>query len=32
MVLGTEKELIEHAEVMKKNPEMEHADDNQITV
>lgn len=32
MLLGTEKELIEHAEVMKKNPEMEHADDNQITV
>ena len=32
MVLGTEKELKEHAEVMKKNPEMEHADDNQITV
>jgi uncharacterized cupredoxin-like copper-binding protein len=32
MVLGTEKELKEHAEVMKKNPEMEHDDDNQITV
>lgn len=32
MVLGTEKELKEHYEVMKKNPEMEHADDNQITV
>lgn len=32
MVLGTEKELKEHAEVMKKNPEMEHADENQITV
>jgi uncharacterized cupredoxin-like copper-binding protein len=32
MVLGTENELKEHAEVMKKNPEMEHADDNQITV
>jgi len=32
MVLGTENELKEHAEVMKKNPEMEHADDNQVTV
>ena len=32
MVLGTEKELKEHAEVMKKNPEMEHADENQVTV
>jgi uncharacterized cupredoxin-like copper-binding protein len=32
MVLGTEKELKEHAEVMKKNPEMEHDDENQITV
>lgn len=32
MVLGTEKELKEHYEVMKKNPEMEHADENQITV
>jgi uncharacterized cupredoxin-like copper-binding protein len=32
MVLGTEKELKEHAEVMKKNPGMEHDDDNQITV
>lgn len=32
MVLGTEKELKEHNEVMKKNPEMEHADENQITV
>lgn len=32
MVLGTEKELKEHYEVMKKNPEMEHADDNQVTV
>ena len=30
--LLTEKELKEHYEVMKKNPEMEHADDNQITV
>lgn len=32
MVLRTEKELKEHAEVMKKNPEMEHDDANQITV
>ena len=32
MVLGTEKELKEHAEVMKKNPEMEHDDANQMTV
>lgn len=32
MVLGTEKELKEHYEVMKKNPEMEHADDNMVTV
>ncbi len=32
MVLGTEKELKEHAELMKKNPEMEHADDNMVTV
>jgi len=32
LVLGTEKELKEHNEVMKKNPEMEHADENQITV
>ena len=32
MVLGSEKELKEHAEVMKKNPEMEHDDANQITV
>lgn len=32
MVLGTEKELKEHYELMKKNPEMEHADDNQVTV
>jgi len=32
MVLGTEKELKKHYEVMKKNPEMEHADENQITV
>ena len=31
-VLGTEKELKEHYEVMKKNPEMEHAEDNMVTV
>lgn len=32
MVLGTEKELKEHYELMKKNPEMEHADENMVTV
>ena len=32
MVLGTEKELKEHYEVMKKHPEMEHADDNMVSV
>ena len=32
LVLGTEKELKEHNEVMKKNPEMEHADANMVTV
>ena len=32
MVLGTEKELKEHYEIMKKNPEMEHADANMVTV
>ena len=32
MVLGTDKELKEHYEVMKKNPEMEHADPNMVTV
>ena len=32
MVLGTEKDLKEHYEVMKKNPEMEHADANSVTV
>ena len=32
MVLGTAKELEEHYEVMKKNPEMEHADANMVTV
>ena len=31
-VLGTEKELKEHYEVMKKNPEMEHADPNMVTL
>ena len=32
MVLGTEKELGKHYELMKKYPEMEHADPNQVTV
>jgi len=32
MVLGTDKELKEHYEVMKKHPEMEHADENMVTV
>ena len=32
LVLGTEKELKEHYEIMKKNPEMEHSDPNQITL
>lgn len=32
MVLGTEKDLREHAELMMKNPEMEHADANMVTV
>ena len=32
LVLGTEAALKEHAELMKKNPEMEHADDNMVTV
>lgn len=31
-VLGTEHELKEHYEVMKKFPEMEHADPNMVTV
>lgn len=31
-VLGTRKELEAHYEAMKKNPEMEHADDNMVTV
>ena len=32
LVLGTEKELKEHYEVMKKNPEMEHAEPNMVTL
>ena len=32
LVLGTEKELKEHYEAMKKNPEMEHADPNMVTL
>lgn len=32
MVLGTEKELKEHYELMKKFPEMEHADPQMVTV
>lgn len=32
MVLGTVKELKEHAEMMRKFPEMEHADPNQVSV
>ncbi len=32
LILGTEKELKEHYEVMKKNPEMEHDDPNMITL
>jgi uncharacterized cupredoxin-like copper-binding protein len=32
MVLGTEKELREHAELMKEFPEMEHADPNQLSL
>ena len=31
-VLGTEKELKEHYELMKKNPEMEHDDPNQLSL
>jgi uncharacterized cupredoxin-like copper-binding protein len=31
-VLNTEKELKEHAELMKKFPEMEHSDPNMVTV
>ena len=32
MVLGSEKELKEHYEAMKKNPEMEHDDPNMVSV
>lgn len=32
MVLGTEQELKAHYELMKKNPEMEHAEENMVTV
>lgn len=32
LVLGTEKELKAHYELMKKNPEMEHEEDNMVTV
>jgi uncharacterized cupredoxin-like copper-binding protein len=32
MVLGTIEELKKHAELMRKFPEMEHADPNQVTV
>ena len=32
MVLGTAKDLKDHYEVMKKNPEMEHDDANMVTV
>ena len=32
MVLGTKKDLMDHAEEMKKNPEMEHDDANMVTV
>jgi uncharacterized cupredoxin-like copper-binding protein len=32
MVLGDEKSLREHAELMRKFPEMEHADPNQVSV
>jgi uncharacterized cupredoxin-like copper-binding protein len=32
MVLGTIEELKEHAEAMRKFPEMEHADPNQVSV
>jgi len=32
LVLGSEKELKEHYEVMKKNPEMEHSDPNMVTL
>jgi len=32
MVMGDEKSLREHAELMRKDPEMEHADPNQVSV
>lgn len=32
LVIGTEKALKEHYEVMKKNPEMEHDDPNMVTL
>lgn len=32
MVLGTEKELLDHAELMKRFPEMEHVDPNQLSL
>lgn len=32
MVLGTEKDLKDHYELMKKNPEMEHAESNMVTL
>jgi uncharacterized cupredoxin-like copper-binding protein len=32
MVLGTQKDLKDHAEQMKKNPEMEHDEPNMVTV
>ncbi len=32
LVLGTQKELKEHYEIMKKNPEMEHDDPKMLTV
>ena len=32
LVLGTEADLREHHALMKKNPEMEHEDDNMVTV
>lgn len=32
MVVGTIKELKEHAEMMRTSPEMEHADPNQVSV
>ncbi len=32
LILGTEKELKEHYEIMMKHPEMEHDDENMITL